>query len=335
MQATKKILASSTLFVNATHNLNLVKTTSSHLPQWAGLGLGLCAVSTASIFIRYAQADGAPALAIAAWRLTLASLALLPLALWRHRAELRALPRRTWGLALLSGVFLGLHFATWISSLAFTTVASSVVLVSASPLFVALISAAALREMPARPVRLGLAVALTGVLVIGAADLCTPHGCPAPADLFRGRAFIGNLLALAGAVAVAVYYSLGRALRAGHAGHPPLSLIPYIFLTYGTASLTLLVSLGAARLPFTDYAPRAWLWFALLALIPQLLGHSSFNWALRYLPATYVSVTVLGEPIGSAILAALLLGEIPGPLKIAGGALLLGGILITSQRPAA
>lgn len=297
-----------------------------------GLGLGLCAVSTASIFIRYAQSDGAPSLAIAAWRLTLASLALLPLVLWRYRAELRALTPRAWGLAVVSGAFLGLHFATWISSLAYTTVASSVVLVSASPLFVALISAAALREWPTRPVQLGLAIALAGMLLIGLVDLCTPNGCPAPAALLQGRAFIGNLLALAGAVTVAVYYSVGRALRTPRAGRPSMSLILYIFLTYGTASLTLLASTLLARVPLGGYTPRAWLWFGLLALIPQLLGHSSFNWALKYLPATYVSVTVLGEPIGSTLLAICLLGEMPAPLKIAGGALILAGILIASQR---
>jgi drug/metabolite transporter (DMT)-like permease len=301
--------------------------------HYLGLGLGLCAVSTASIVIRYAQADGAPSLIIAAWRLTLASLILLPVVLWCYRAELRALTPRAWGLAFISGVFLGAHFATWISSLAYTTVASSVVIVSSSPLFVALISAAILREWPARAVMAGLTVALLGIVVIGAADLCQPHGCPALADLWQGPAFLGNLLALAGAIAAAAYYSLGRALRQGQAGRPSMSLITYIFITYGTACLTLLATAFVARLPVTGYAPRVWLWFGLLAVVPQLLGHSSFNWALRYLPATYVSVAALGEPIGSTILAIFLLGEIPSPLKIAGGALILAGIFVASQSP--
>ncbi len=302
---------------------------------YLGLGLGVSAQSTASILIRYAQADGAPSLIIAAWRLTLASLALLPLVLWRYRPELRQLSGRAWGLALLSGAFLGLHFATWISSLAYTTVASSVVLVSSSPLFVALISAAALRERPPRAVRLGLAAALAGIITIGVVDLCTPRGCPAPADVWQGRAFLGNLLALAGAVALAAYYSIGRALRPERDGQPGISLIPYIFLTYGTASLALLATVLVLHLPLGGYTPRVWLWFALLALVPQLLGHSSYNWALKFLPATYVSVTTLGEPIGSTLLAVLLLGEIPSPLKLAGGALILAGILIASQNATA
>jgi drug/metabolite transporter (DMT)-like permease len=307
--------------------------TASKPSHYLGLGLGLCAVSTASIIIRYAQADGAPSLVIAAWRLTLASLILLPVVIWRHRDELRALTPRAWGLAVISGVFLGVHFATWISSLAYTTVASSVVIVSSSPLFVALISAAILREWPARPVMAGLTIALVGIVVIGAADLCQPHGCPVLADLGRGPAFLGNMLALAGAVALAGYYSLGRALRMGQAGRSPLSLITYIFITYGAACLTLMAAAGVARLPITGYVPRVWLWFSLLAVVPQLLGHSSFNWALRYLPATYVSVAALGEPIGSTLLAIFLLGEIPSPLKIAGGALILAGILVASRRP--
>ena len=296
-----------------------------------GLGLGLSAQSTASILIRYAQADGANSLIIAAWRLTLASLALLPLMLWRYWPELKRLATRVWVLAVVSGVFLGLHFATWISSLAYTTVASSVVIVSSSPLFVALLSAIALRESPPRAVRQGMVAALAGIVVIGLVDLCTPGGCPAPADLWQGRAFLGNLLALAGAVAIAVYFIIGRSLRHEHDGQPGISLIPYIFLTYGTASLTLLASTLVLRLPLTGYAPRVWLWFALLALVPQLLGHSSYNWALKYLPATYVSVILLGEPIGSTLLAVLLLGEIPSALKLAGGALILAGIVIASQ----
>ncbi len=295
------------------------------------MGVGLCAISTASLFIRYAQADGAPSLVIAAWRLTLASLVLLPLALWRYAVELRALTPRAWGLALVSGAFLGLHFAAWISSLAYTTVASSVVIVCSSPLFVALISAITLREWPARAVRIGMAAALAGIAIIGLVDLCAPGGCPAPADLFRGKAVFGNLLALLGAIAVAVYFSLGRALRTPRAGRPAMSLIPYVFLTYGAASITLLASLLLLRVPLGGHAPRAWVWFILLALVPQLLGHSSFNWALKYLPATYVSVAVLGEPVGSTLLAAIFLGEIPSPLKIAGGALILAGIIIASQ----
>jgi drug/metabolite transporter (DMT)-like permease len=122
-----------------------------------------------------------------------------------------------------------------------------------------------------------------------------------------------------------VYFTLGRTLRAS------LSLLTYIFVTYSTAAVVLLGLAGVLGLPLTGYAWPAYLWFALLALIPQLIGHSAFNWALRYLPATYVSITILGEPIGSTLLAMWLLGERPSALKIAGGGLILIGILVASR----
>ena len=300
--------------------------TTPRLPPHLGIGIGILAVSTASIFIRFAQQAGAPSLVIAAYRLTLASLILIPVALWRHRAELRALTRREWLLAATSGVFLGAHFGTWISSLAYTTVASSAVIVNTAPLFVALISAVFLRERPSRAIGIGMVIALIGGMSVGLSDTCSLAGCPPLGEFVRGRAFIGDLLALAGAGAFAIYYVIGGKLRAS------MSLITYISLTYGSAAVVLMAVMLAARLPATGYAPTTYLWFLLLALIPQLIGHSAFNWALKYLPATFVAVTVLGEPIGSTILALFLLRETPSVLKVLGGALILVGILIASQQ---
>jgi drug/metabolite transporter (DMT)-like permease len=145
----------------------------------------------------------------------------------------------------------------------------------------------------------------------------------------RGPAIVGDGLALLGAIAGAVYYSIGRALRRG------MTLTSYIFLTYGTAALALLLAVGVARLPLTGYAPAVYGLFALLALVPQLIGHSAFNWALKFLPATYVAVTTLGEPVGSIVLAAALFGETPGGVKLLGCALILGGIVMASLRPQA
>lgn len=292
-----------------------------------GIGLGLIAVSTASIFIRYALAAGAPALVVAAWRLTLASLVLLPLVLARRWSEVRALTPRQIGLALISGLFLALHFGTWITSLAYTPVANAAVLVSTSPLFVAVLAAVTLREKLTPALIAGLALALFGGAIVGVSDACQGWSCPALAEFLRGEAFLGNLLALAGAAAVAVYFTVGKALRAS------LSLLTYIFVTYSTAALALVTVVLAGGQPLLGYDRSVYLWLALLALIPQLVGHSAFNWALRYLPATYVSVTILGEPIGSTLLALWLLGERPSPLKVAGGILLLIGILVAS-RPA-
>jgi drug/metabolite transporter (DMT)-like permease len=287
---------------------------------------GILAVSTSSIFIRFAQQD-APSLVIAAYRLTLASLILAPLALKKYRAELRSLTRLEVGLSLLSGFFLALHFATWISSLEYTSVASSVVLVTTTPLWVALLSPLLLREINGKTVVIGMVLALAGGVVVSLADACTWQAglvCPPLATFVRGTAFFGDFLALCGAWAAAGYVLIGRRLRA------KMSLIPYIFVVYGMAAVVLLIILGISREPVFGYLPVTYLWLLLLALVPQLLGHSTFNWALRYLPASLVSITLLGEPIGSTILAYLILKEAPTPLKILGALLILAGIYVAS-----
>jgi len=300
-------------------------------PPLIVLALGILAVSAASIFIRYAQHE-APSLAIAAWRLALATLVLAPAALTRRKTELATLKRADLGLALLAGVCLALHFAAWISSLAFTSVASSVVLVSTAPLWVALLSPALLKEPLARPVLLGMLLALVGGAVVGASDTCRLSAaglaCPPLAEFMRGQAFWGDLLALVGAWAVAGYLIIGRRLRA------QVSLLSYIFLVYGTAALALVFAALVTGTPLFGFSPFTYLMLACLALIPQLLGHTTFNYALAYLSAAYVSVAALAEPVGSTILAYFLLSETPSALKLAGAALILAGIYAASRSPA-
>ena len=289
--------------------------------------IAILAVSTGSIFIRLAQSE-APSLVIAATRLTLASLVLAPIALIKHRAEIRNLTRREWALAILSGLFLSIHFATWITSLEYTTVVASVVLVSTGPLWVALLSPIFLREFPTRWVWIGMGLALLGGIIVGLGDSCSLTdarlACPPLADLLAGSAFFGNFLALAGAWAVAGYLMIGRNLRA------KISLIPYIFIVYSIAALALIVyMLVAGQTPF-GYPPITYLWMLGLALIPQLIGHSTYNWALRYMPASLVSVTTLGEPIGTSILAFFILSEIPTALTLIGGVFILAGIYLST-----
>ena len=287
----------------------------------------ILAVSTASIFIRFAQRE-APSLVIAAFRLTFASLILAPIALTRHRAELHRLTRRELLLALLSGVFLALHFATWITSLEYTTVASSVVLVSTSPLWVALLSPLVLRERLTRVVLVGMLLALTGGVVIALSDACVWQNglsCPSLAEFVQGGAFFGNFLALAGAWMVAGYLLIGRRLRA------KMSLIPYIFVVYSIAAIALIVIMFAAGETPLGYPPMTYVWMLLLALVPQLIGHSTYNWALRYMPAALVAVTTLGEPIGSTILAYFLLREAPTWIKLGGATMILAGIWLASK----
>ncbi len=295
------------------------------VPPYLVLALGILAVSMASIFIRFAQRE-ASSLVIAAYRLTLATLLILPVAVGRYGHEWKRIGRSDLLWMLLSGVFLALHFVTWITSLEYTTVASSVVLVSLSPVFVAIAAPLFLRETISLRTALGILLALVGSGMVGLSDACT--GSPLRCDLGGSRSLIGNLLALAGAVMVAGYFMIGRRVRGR------FSLPVYIALVYGTAAVVCLLIVAAARLPLLGYAPMTYVWMSLVAIFPQLIGHSSFNWALRYLPTAVVTVTTLGEPIGSTVLAYLILGEIPGWIKLLGGGLILTGIAIVSREGA-
>jgi len=290
--------------------------------------IAILAVSTASIFIRFAQAD-APSLVIAALRLTFAALLLAPLALTRHRVELKRLSRNDLTLAIFSGFFLAIHFATWITSLEYTSVASSVVFVATGPLWVALLSPMLLNEKLGRAAIAGLVLALLGGTVIGLSDACVIRNgisCPELSHIMEGRAMWGNFLALAGAWAITGYLIIGRKLRA------TMSLIPYIFVVYGIAALMLIgIMFAAGESPF-GYPLKTYGWIFLLAAVPQLIGHSTFNWALGYLPAAFVAVTTLGEPIGSAILAFFILSETPTQATIVGGILILFGIYLASRK---
>lgn len=291
--------------------------------------VAILAVSTASIFIRFAQMDGAPSLVIAALRLTFATLLLAPLALSRHRDEIKRLTRTEWLLAVSSGIFLAVHFATWISSLEFTSVASSVVFVSTGPLWVALLSPMLLKEHVSRTAIIGLGLALVGGTIIGLSDACVWNAelaCPALADILQGPAMWGNFLALAGAWTVTGYLIIGRKLRTG------MSLIPYIFLVYGIAAIILIMIMFVSGNSPLGFAPQTYGWIFLLAAIPQLIGHSTYNWALKYLPAALVAVTTLGEPIGSAVLAYFILNETPTMAVLFGGVFILTGIYLASRK---
>lgn len=170
---------------------------------------------------------------------------------------------------------------------------------------------------------------MVGVFIIAVIDLCTWQTghltCPASSSFMHDRAIFGDFLALLGAFFAAGYVLVGRRLRI------ELSLISYIFLVYGSATLFMIIIMIFENQSPVVYPPVAYVWLVLLALIPQLLGHSSYNWALGYLPAAYVSVTLLGEPIAATLLAYLLLGETPSAGKIFGAILILIGIYIASR----
>ena len=293
--------------------------------------IAILAVSTSSIFIRFAQGDGAPSLVIAALRLTFAATLLAPVTLTKHIDEIKRFSRTEILLGAFSGTFLALHFAAWISSLEYTSVASSVVLVSTGPLWVALLSPIVLKEYLARITVIGLALSLAGVAIIGFTDACVWDGvlaCPAMRDILQGRAIWGNFLALLGAWTMAGYLIVGRKLRTGQG----MRLIPYIFMVYGMGAIILIIVMLISGVSPFGYAPRTYGWIFLLAAVAQLIGHSTFNWALKYMPAAFVAVTTLGEPIGSSILAFFILAETPTLATMIGGVLILSGIYLASRQ---
>jgi drug/metabolite transporter (DMT)-like permease len=293
----------------------------------AALVFAIVAVSTSSIFIRFAQED-APSLVIAALRLTFATLMLAPIAWTRYREELKSITRREILLGVISGLFLAAHFATWISSLEYTTVASSVVFVSTGPLWVALLSPMLLDERLSRAAIVGLGIAILGGTVIGLSDGCVWNAgihCPDLGHIMQGRTAWGNFLALAGAWTVSGYLIIGRKLRS------KLSLIPYIFLVYGISAIALMAMMFIAGQSPVGYPARAYGWIFLLAAFPQLIGHSTYNWVLRFLPATIVALMTLVEPICSAILAFFILRESPAAGVLLGGGLILVGIYLAAR----
>ncbi len=290
------------------------------LPPWLVLVIGIVAVSTASLFIRYAQQEVTSPV-IAAYRLALATLVLTPW-FWKHRAAWKRFSQGTWGWMLLSGAFLALHFLSWITSLEFTTVASSVVLVTTTPLWVALFSALFLRERLSRPLLIGLGLAFAGGLLMALGDVGGGNPTGGPERVWGIPAvWFGDFLALVGAWAAAGYLMVGRHLRE----RTPFPV--YLFFVYGTAAVLSWTFVLLRGLPWKGFSPSAYLWLVLLGLVPQLIGHSSFNWALRHLPTTAVAAHLLGEPVGSTLLALVFLGEIPAPLSLAGAILVLIGLV--------
>ena len=266
--------------------------------------------------VRYATA---PPLAVAAWRVAFSVLFIALVLLVRDRGRgLRALGRREWVLAIGAGAFLAAHFWSWIASLGFTTVASSVVLVSTQPVFVALLSAWLLAERPSGRQWAGIGVAVAGAAVIGWGD-------------FGGgrEPLIGDLLAVAGAVFVSAYYVIGRRLR------PSLDLWTYIGVVYGMAALILMVAVGAhPQVDVAGYPGSDWLVFLALAAGPMMIGHTGVNYALRYMPAYVANLALLGEPVGATLLAWWLPGirERPSAQLLVGGALVLLGIGTAARR---
>lgn len=274
------------------------------------LPIGIVAISTASIFIKLCEA---PALVIAAYRLSLASLLLLPFA--GYKKVWQNWTKDEWRWLILSGIFLAFHFAFWIASLKFTSVASSVVLVSTNPLFVGIGAWLFFKEPLRTNLVLGIVLSVLGSGLISFGDVTLSE-----------EALMGDGLALLGAVTASGYLLVGRKMRKGQ------DLLSYIFPVYSTGAIVLIIISLISQHSFLGYSSSTYLFLLLLAIVPQLIGHTTFNWALKYLPASLVAIAILGEPVGSTILAFLILGETLTLLKIIGGILIFAGILIAIKK---
>lgn len=272
---------------------------------------GVLAVSFSSLFVRLSSA---PPLITASYRLIFTFMVIAPFTLLRHRHELLSMKPREVLLSSASGVFLALHFATWFTSLNYTTIASSVVIVTIQPVFVVIGSWLFFREKITRISAIGGGLALFGSFIIGAGDF-----------KLGMDAFYGDLLALLAAILVSGYMIIGRKIRSS----VPLSA--YAFVVYGSSALTLILISSLAALPFGPYPAQQWLLFLALALICTVGGHTIFNWVIKYVPASTVAVCILGESLGAIVWGAIFLKEYPGLRQILGGGVIFCGLYLFAR----
>lgn len=289
----------------------MTSSTDRRLLPLVVLAIALAAVSFGSIFVRLAAA---PALAAALWRMTLAAAVVVPVAVVGGGSRGAGAPHARL-LAAAAGALLALHFAAWISSLDFTTVAISVLLVNTAPVWVALIAWAVTRQAPRWPTWLALALTLAGGGIIAAGEWGA------------GNAPLGHLLALVGAAAMAGYLLLARQAQR------TLPYLEYVGIAFGTAAAVLWLAVLVSGARWHGFSETTWLLLAGMAVVSQLVGHGGYNWALRHLHPVFVAVTLTGEPVLAAGLAWWLLGE-PVPLRTAAGGVLVLGAIVAAARDA-
>lgn len=285
---------------------------------WGLLLAGVCAISSAAIFIKLADAPG---VSTALWRSVFSAVMMgaITVAARLFRPQKLALSRRDLLVCGVGGIFLGLHFWSWMTSLQYTTVASSVLFVTMNPIFVGLLSPLVTKDRMSWRLWAGIGLAVAGSLVVGYDDLATGPS----------TSLLGNGLALVGAACGSCYLLAGRIARQS----VPLDV--YATATNTASAALLLPAAVLMGAPLTGFAMPTWGWFIALALIPQLVGHNSLVWALRHVSAPVVALVILAEPIGSGALAWAVFDEVPTPTKALGAAVLLTGIFLASLKPTA
>lgn len=270
------------------------------------LAVGLAAVSHSAIFVRVADAHP---VVIAFGRLAIAAAILAPLAYTLERRSWRGQPRSVAVRGGLAGICLALHFAAWIASLAHTSIANSVVLVSLTPVWIALATTIIHRRIPSRPVLVSVALAVVGSIIIGVGSGQAGAG-----------SLLGDALALAGGVCMAAYLMLGQGVQR----HLPF--VSYVAGCYAVAALVLGLTVAVAGLPVGGLSVQTYAAIAALGLVCQVIGHSSFNWGLRRFSTGFIAVFLLGEPLLGAVLGVVYFAEVPGMATVVGGLVILAGL---------
>lgn len=269
--------------------------------------IGVFAVSTSAVLVKLA--DGAPASIIANYRLLFAVLIMSPIILLYYRHELKRITKKDWILAMLAGIFLAFHFIFWFDSLNYTSVASSVVLVTLQPIFAFLGTYFFFHERFTPGAVISMAIALFGSLIISWGDF-----------QISGLALLGDILALLGAMMITAYFLIGQNIRRR------LSLMTYTFVVYGISSITLIIYNLSLGYSFVGYPTSYWWIFLTLAIVPTFLGHTMFNWALKWLSTSTISMAIVFEPIGATLLAYIVLGETVTWSQWLGGTIVLFGL---------
>jgi len=285
---------------------------------FTGVFIGIVAISFASIFIRFCS--DVPSIMIATYRLTLSSVILLIIAKSKG-IRFSSYNKKHLLMGILGGFFLSLHFSFWISSLKFTSVASSVVLVATSPIFIGIFSYLFFKEKQPAELILGIILSFLGsiILVVGDSGL---QGLTVQNPSF----LLGDILAFLGAIMASGYLMVGSKLR------EEMDVLPYISMVYTFSASFLLITSISLQVPFTGYKPSSYFYMVLLAIVPQLIGHTAINWALKHLKASMVAITILGEPIGASILAYIIFRETIKSFQSVGIILIFLAIIIASRR---
>lgn len=271
--------------------------------------IGAISVSTSAIFVKLATQ--APAAIIANYRLLIAIIIMLPIIIVKHRHEFKAIDRKNWIYSTFAGIFLAAHFILWFESLNYTSVASSVVLVTLQPIFAFLGTYLFFKERFSPGAVISMLIALFGSFIISWGDF-----------QISGMALLGDLLAILGAITITIYFLFGQRVR------KQLSLMTYTFIVYSISSITLLIYNFVLENPFLGYPIDHWWIFLALAIIPTFFGHTLFNWALRWLSTSTISMGIIFEPVGATILAYLIFGERVSAWQWLGGTIILAGLFL-------